>query len=149
MWVVVVLFHGKVFRQNPVFKTCERFSKEKIGFDTFSSPAWFSSQMFGIQRTAWQKRKTKKWKVWLFRTASISSKALCQCYWLTDLWFPKWKLTCPVALVWQSLYSLIKIWSRIWSKIRLNLSGMKVRHPTSGQVFPDCLFNIYLYLYLH
>ena len=27
---------------------------------TFSSPAWLSSQIFGIQRTAWQKRKTEK-----------------------------------------------------------------------------------------
>ena len=27
---------------------------------TLSSPAWFSSHMFGIHRTAWQKRKTKQ-----------------------------------------------------------------------------------------
>ena len=35
MWVVVVLFHGKVFRQNPVFKTREQFSKEKLDLIPF------------------------------------------------------------------------------------------------------------------
>ena len=118
-------FYGKVLRINPVFETRERFSIGKSGFDTFSSSAWFSSQMFGIQRTAWQKRKTKQWKVWLFRSGSISNRALRHC--LTHRFIPNKNF--PV-----SLNSRI-CQNRIQSKIRIHLSGLEVRNPTFLQAF--------------